>query len=420
MTDPNPKKVRVLFFYHFYKMTGGPVSTISVIRYWDRSKIEPVVVLQKECEFADRLREMDIKVIIAPSFGLFRHDDGTIRKVSPLQWFSALPDLLKYNAFIRRVLREESIDVLWVKTIKALLLGGIGARRQGVPILWDSTLDQVVRPAYRYFHFFGLSQVTAYVSEGDTHRDSILSKRTQRIFKDRIFPTLLGGPMDPEKVAHISALYAQKTKKPTDSPFTVSNVGLVNPRKNQRLLVEAAEEVLQTHPDLKVNVLGPPEDDPTYFNELKAYIASKGLEQKIIMHGWTNKVPEFLMESDLFVFTSNHDAIAHATREALLAGLPIVSTRCGGVPEIVLDNQTGFVVEVGDKASIVEKIRYFMDNPHEVERMGQNGRALATQKFDTKRVALGYQNLIRYLAGAEAYVPPENKPLPFEPQQTSV
>ncbi len=76
-----------------------------------------------------------------------------------------------------------------------------------------------------------------------------------------------------------------------------------------------------------------------------------------------------------------------AVLESYACRTPAIVTNVGGLPEVVLDGETGFIVEPNDAAALREKIEYFVHNPEESERMGANGRRLVEEKFTWDRVA---------------------------------
>ncbi len=96
---------------------------------------------------------------------------------------------------------------------------------------------------------------------------------------------------------------------------------------------------------------------------LQKSIESKGLENVIFIIDTTDEPSRYLKAFDIFLCTSRYEGCPYAILEALSAGLPIISTNVGGIPEMITDGQTGFLVNGDDCRGIVDKIRLLANNP---------------------------------------------------------
>lgn len=90
--------------------------------------------------------------------------------------------------------------------------------------------------------------------------------------------------------------------------------------------------------------------------------------------------------ADVFVLPSYYEAFGMVLAEAQACGTPCVSTKVGGIPEVVIDNKSGFLVEYGDWKSLEEKIIYLLENPKIAKRMGKYGRKHITKNFGIEKV----------------------------------
>lgn len=100
--------------------------------------------------------------------------------------------------------------------------------------------------------------------------------------------------------------------------------------------------------------------------------------------GFRRDVPELLAASDLFVLPSLGDAYPTVLMEAMAAGLPVVATRVGGIPEIVDDGRTGILVPPGDAPALAGAISDLLDSPERREALGRAARAEAERRFSTR------------------------------------
>ena len=100
---------------------------------------------------------------------------------------------------------------------------------------------------------------------------------------------------------------------------------------------------------------------------------------------------EIFMKSDILAFPTKKEAFGLVLLEAMAAGLPIVSTNEGGIPEIVNDGITGFIVDKQNPVQLAEKIEYLILNTEQARKMGQAGRAMFELKYTLKKF---YGNLM--------------------------
>ena len=116
--------------------------------------------------------------------------------------------------------------------------------------------------------------------------------------------------------------------------------------------------------------------------ELKKYPNFKWLGQL----DYPNEIRRFLSEIDVFALVTGMDALSRSLEEALLMEKPAIATNVGGIPEIMENGKSGFLVEQGDYEMIIEKILYMLENEKNARRMGQYGRTFVEKKFSWNNI----------------------------------
>ena len=107
--------------------------------------------------------------------------------------------------------------------------------------------------------------------------------------------------------------------------------------------------------------------------EIKQYVASKGLEDRVIFAGFRKDIPEILPEFDLFMFTSNNEPAGGVILESYACKVPVVAANAGGIPELVIDNETGFLAEVGNAQDFADKVTKLLNNDELQKKFIKNG-----------------------------------------------
>jgi glycosyltransferase involved in cell wall biosynthesis len=166
----------------------------------------------------------------------------------------------------------------------------------------------------------------------------------------------------------------------------------IDPHKGLDLFVAALEAI----PEATGIVVG---EGPELEN-LRRSVERRGLAGRLLTPGFQSDPRRYLAGFDVFVLPSNFEALPLAVLEAMLAGLPVVATAVGSVPEAVRDGETGLLVEPRDGDALTAALRRLIDDPGLRERMGREGRALALQHFTAARMARDYERLYSEVVSA--------------------
>ena len=103
---------------------------------------------------------------------------------------------------------------------------------------------------------------------------------------------------------------------------------------------------------------------------------------------------EFLEMGDVFVHPSGLDALPRSVKEASLMEKPIVASDTGGIPEIVRNDQTGYLCDIDNADEWAERIRFLLDNPEVGRRFGKNARKFVKETFDWEKIAERFRRIL--------------------------
>jgi glycosyltransferase involved in cell wall biosynthesis len=128
-------------------------------------------------------------------------------------------------------------------------------------------------------------------------------------------------------------------------------------------------------------------------------IARKNLDKNAIMLGHRTDIPDLLGISDLFVLPSLGDALPTVLIEALAAGVPVIATDVGGIPEIIENNKNGLLIPPADSESLVAACLKLMENDDDTKQLINAGLEKAHNQFDVsnqvKQLGNIYMELIK-------------------------
>ena len=159
--------------------------------------------------------------------------------------------------------------------------------------------------------------------------------------------------------------------------LVVGTVGRMAPVKNHKMFIEMARLVLEKGVEADFWLIG----DGPLRHETGELVKRYGLENNIKLLGPRTDVDVALARMDVFCLTSNSEGCPNVLLEASRAGLPIVSTNCGSLEDIIEVDGNGFLADVGDKDAMAEKVISLLKNEHMRNCMGQRGREIIDERF---------------------------------------
>lgn len=177
--------------------------------------------------------------------------------------------------------------------------------------------------------------------------------------------------------------------------FVVGTAGRMVPIKDTQTLIRAAEQVAIGGIDIYVLLMG---SGPELVRQQQYVKSCPALEGRVIFLGATDRVPELLNALDAYVLTSMREGMSNTLLEAMACGLPVIATRVGGNPEVVQENETGFLFTPGDTRDLVSHLRMFASQAALRSEFGAAARQRAVRYFAIERMLEEYRHLYMELA----------------------
>ncbi|GAB5098535.1 hypothetical protein YK56LOC_42520 [Caballeronia sp. HLA56] len=167
-------------------------------------------------------------------------------------------------------------------------------------------------------------------------------------------------------------------------------VAMMRDEKGHEDLIEAVRPLAKPHMLLHVVLAG----DGPEFARIKNLVHRLGLETRIHMLGFRKDVPNILNGSDMFVLPTHREALGQAFIEAMAAGVPVIGTRVGGVPELIQDGVNGLLVPPRDPSALREAIGRMANDAGLRVRLGEEGRRITERGFTVSDMA--YETSLYY------------------------
>lgn len=157
-------------------------------------------------------------------------------------------------------------------------------------------------------------------------------------------------------------------------------VGRLSAIKGVPLLLDAFAAIRKTHPDARLTLVGDGPDRAA----LEARARQSGLGDSVRFSGYQpqEKVAELLAQADIFVLPSFAEGVPVVLMEAMASRVPVIASRVAGVPELVEDGVSGFLVPPGRLDNLTDRLGQLLSAPELCRRMGKAGRAKVVAEFD--------------------------------------
>lgn len=182
--------------------------------------------------------------------------------------------------------------------------------------------------------------------------------------------------------AKLSTLYNPIIVPPQPEPrsagATLLFLGRLGARKGVPDLIAAVAQLVPQFPQLRLILAG---DGEVEAARLQAQ--QLGIAAQVELPGWIDAraKQQYLKRANVYVLPSYAEGLPMSVLEAMAHGLPIVSTRVGGIPEAISEGVEGLLIDAGDVAGLVQKLRTLLEHPEQMEQMGKMARQRAVNCF---------------------------------------
>jgi sugar transferase (PEP-CTERM/EpsH1 system associated) len=295
-----------------------------------------------------------------------------------------------------RVLRELRPHIVQTHNWGTLLEGVVAARCAGVPIVVHAEHGTIQEGRWRLLTQRVLWRaVHKVLCVSQAHRQRLAA--AVDFPADHLLPILNGvdtttfmpRPADKETIRTEMGLEVD--------PLYIGTVGNLRPVKNQALLLQAVQQVCTRYNHVRVVIIG---DGPLRV-QLVGMAEALGIHKQVRFLGARSEIPELLNAMDIFVLPSLSEGLPMSVLEAMSCGLPVVATRVGGMPEVVVDGQTGLLVASEDTQQLARALETLVQQQDTRMTLGQQGRKRVVEYFSLHRMVRDYQTLYESLISGQ-------------------
>jgi glycosyltransferase involved in cell wall biosynthesis len=357
---------------------GGAESLFyDILRLIDKEKFSPTVFFLRDGPFVDEVRALGVRTFVEP----------ITRLGDPVNFVATVLE-------IKRLISMTETAVVFSSLGYAHLYGGLAASLARVPALWwqhgiasgENLIDRLASkvPA-RLVIASSRAAAEAHCRVFDTKDTPVRA----------VYPGVRVGRFQTpaldliEKVKREFAL--------DQATAVVTTIARLQPGKGQNVFIQAAKLVNEVMPDVKYLIVGSEMFglDVGYSSLLKKSVIDLGLEGDVVFTGFRSDIPEILAASDVAVHAATlPESFGLALCEAMAAGKPVIATSVGGPSEVVVDEETGYVVPPNDASALAEAILRLLTQPAQLREMGEASRRRVREHFDIQRTVFEVERIL--------------------------
>lgn len=376
---------------------GGELLTLALVTRLSADLFTPFVMYMHDGPIVRQLAAAGVASVEVPV-------DRTLAALQPrlVNWWNPMTFvgvagrlLSSYRAVlaVRRVLRERGARVLYCADNISKVIGGLAAAATGVRVCGHC--HDVLPPTLlgTLLKILNLAMLDVVITVSDTARRSfaVFARVPRKVV------TIYNG-VDAATFDRARTTPPLADDKALASEFTVGAIGALDANKGHRRLFEAIASLKADGvTGIRVIVCGTGPAEET----LRTGVRDLGIEREVRFLGFRSDIPEVLSAIDVLVVpTLFFESASIAAVEAMAMGVPVVASRLGGIPELVIDGETGLLVPPGDATALAQALRTLLEDPERRRSMGRQARQRVLAHFTLDRTIKDIEGVFRQLTPA--------------------
>ncbi len=285
---------------------------------------------------------------------------------------------LFYAKRIKEVCVEYQIDLIHLHDAHAHTYAILAADfwKNKVPLILSRRVDFPIKKKWTSKHKYNHSQIKKILCVSDKIREI-----TSQGIKDKSKLKTVYSGIDLNKFAKPNNTLREEYGISEDV-FLVGNTSALADHKDYFTFLDVVKMVTDQEKSIRFIIMG----DGPMMEEIKTYAKQLNLEKQVIFTGFRNDIPTVITGLDLFFISSKTEGLGTSILDAFAAGVPVLATAAGGIPELVKDEETGLLRQVGDAAGLSQAIFRLQTDKKLREQLVKNA-SLFVQRFDKSNTA---------------------------------
>lgn len=375
----------VLFIHQSAELYGSDKTLLFLLKKIDKNNFFCVVVLPNEGPLRIELEKIGIKVVIAPVLKLYR---DIFRMRNLIQF---IKDFSNAFSLLNKLQKEYKFDIVYSNTL-AVLLGMFFAKKRKIYHVWHVheiiEHPKIIAWVFPKLLYYFSNKI---ICNSEATKNNIISKEKKNSSKISIIYNGIESESQ-NKISQVSNREFGYSRE--DVVLTL--VGRINRLKGHKWLLETFNTYFKNQANIKLVFVGSPvTGQEFYLDDLNSYITSNQLEKVVTIIPFTSDLSHIWALTDIALMPSvEKESFGMVAIEAMMAQKPVVAANHGGLTEIVVNNQTGFLVEPNNKTALKEALEKLIYNPELRKTFGEQGYQRAVESFSIQNYVTKIEDIL--------------------------
>ncbi len=336
-----------------------------------------------------------------PYYNKFFEVFDTIYKIKELKREFALFSDLAAVIKIYKIIKNNRFDLIHIQTSKASFLGTIASKfAKNKNIVYSAhgynsahaTMNLLSDKFYLYLKRIIVKNSSFIAVASQTVKNFII--KNTKAYNKKIEVIYAGVNFEDFSYARRNS----RTNK--DDRCIIGSCGRLVEVKGHEFLIRSAKLVIEQYDNVNFVIYG----EGHLKNYLNKLILELKIEENCIIKSFTENLSEEMINFDIYVQPSMADSFPLAPCDAMAMGIPVIATKVGGFPEMVIDEENGYLIDFNDYNGLREKLLYLINNPDKRKEFGINAYEYAVKNFNWSAVAKKYDEIYKNILANNNFI----------------
>lgn len=373
----------ILFIHQSAELYGSDKTLLIFIKNINKTDFFPVVVLPNEGPLKIELEKIGVKVIITPVLKLYR-DIFTFKN-----GFKFIKDMFVSVSILNKLHKLHKFDLVYSNTL-AVLLGAIFSKRKNIKHIWH-VHEIIEHPKViawlfpKLLYYFS----NTIICNSEATKKNIVTREEKNLNKS----VVVHNGIQSEETTNV---IKREDLGYTEKDIIITLVGRISRLKGHNWLLQTFNEYFKNTNTIKLLFVGSPvPNQEFYLHDIEEYILSNNLSKSVKIIPFTLHLDGIWNITDIALMPSTEkESFGLVAAEAMMAKKPVVAANHGGLMEIVVNNETGFLVEPNNKVALKDALERLINNPEIRMAFGEKGFQRASENFSIENYVRNIEDIL--------------------------
>jgi glycosyltransferase involved in cell wall biosynthesis len=375
--------INVLFIHQSAELYGSDKTLLILLKHINRDLFNPVVIIPEKGPLKTEIEKLNVEVHILPVLKLYRNI------FTPKNIFKFFSEYKKAISYLDKLHKKNNFDIIYSNTL-AVLVGMIFAKKRNIKHLWH-VHEIIVHPKIvaSIFPKLLFKYADIIVCNSKSTLENLVTRKP--LIKKKAVVIYNGI----EQINNHDSEVIKEDYGFISSDIIISLIGRINRLKGHKLLLKAYINNFMHCDNIKLLFVGSPVTGQEFYAaEIKKIIDENDLSEKVKIFPFTKNLSPFWKITDVLVMPSTEaESFGLVAAEAMLESKPVIGSNHGGLTEIIIHNETGFLIEPNNEYQLTEALQKLVINEELRAKFGENGKNRVINLFSIEQYISNFEKL---------------------------